>query len=134
MTIELQDSNGVTVEVDEGESCNVTATFEFDGTAAFDKTEILTLLLTLYNRSDSTVINSRNAESAIDTNGHKLSTAGVLTAEFDASDNVIVDTELVAGQVETHVVRLKWTWSDGDTTRTGIEELEFKVKKLATPA
>lgn len=133
MTIELQDSNSQTVEVDEGESSNVTATFEFDGTAPFDKDALLTMLLTLYNKCDSTVINGRDAENAKDANGHSISDAGVLTAEFDALDNIIVSSDVSVGQVETHVVKLAWTWSDGNTTRTGIEELEFHVKKLATP-
>ena len=134
MTIELQDTNGITVEVDEGESCNFTATFEdFVGTVALDKDAILTMVLTLYNKCDSTVINGRNAEDAKDTNGHSISTAGVLTGEFDVLDNIIVSSNVAVGQVETHVVRLEWTWSDGNTTRTGREELEFNVKKLATP-
>lgn len=134
MTIELQDSNSQTVEIDEGESCDITATFEFDGTAAFDKSEIITLLLTLYNECDNAVINSRNAEDAKDANGHLLSTEGVLTAKFQAADNVIVDSDITVGQLETHVVRLVWTWSDGVLTRTGKQELEFNVKKLATPS
>lgn len=134
MTIELQDSNGQTVEIDEGEDCNITATFEIDGTAAFEKSEIATLLLTLYNKCDGTVINSRNEEDAKDANGHLLSTEGVLTAKFLVADNIIVGSGIAVGELETHVVRLKWTWSDGVLTRTGKQELEFNVKKLVTPA
>ncbi len=134
MTIELQDTNGITVEVDEGESLNFTATFEdFVGTVPLDKDAILTMLLTLYNKCDSTIINGRDAENAKDANGHTITEAGVLTGRFGPLDNIIVSSDVAEMQVETHVVLLEWTWSDGVLTRTGIEELEFHVKKLATP-
>lgn len=132
--IELKDSNGEDNFVQEGESANITATFDFGGTQ-FNKAGIITLLFTLYEPKSNTVLNNRDEQNVKDLNGGHLATDGVLTLELDAADNVIVDADgqLESGQAEQHIARLKWTWNDGDSVRTGLEELSFYVEKLAVP-
>jgi len=128
--IELRDSNGNENFVQEGESANITATFEFEGTS-FDKAAVLSLVGTLYDLENKTYINSRNAQDILDANNGTLATDGTLTLRLGPTDNVIVDTtNTPQGSVEVHVLRVKWTWNDGVEGRTGIEELAFSVERL----
>lgn len=132
MAEQLLDQNGNSLLVQQGESFNFVGTFK-DVSATpvqLTKADILTIKLTLF--AGTTIINSRNAQSVLDANGGTLATDGTLTIALDPADQVIVDTMLTAGQTETHVARLDWTWSDG-STRTGRAEYTFKVEKLAAP-
>lgn len=139
MAIVLKNEDGDIKVVQQGESCNLVGTFDFG--SAIEKAALATLTITLFNKptdGDPTpsVINSRNAQSVLDANGGTVTAAGVLTMKLDASDNTIIDTTNIAvGEHETHVARLTWTWTDDDgDTRTGIEELEFDVQRVASPS
>lgn len=119
--------------VQEGESCNIVATFSFAG-ATIAKSAIITLRLTLYDLATNEVINSREDQNIRDANDGLLSTNGTLTLRLGPDDNTVVGDLLDAGDFETHVVRLEWTWDDGVKTRTGVSNLSYVVEKIATPA
>jgi len=133
MNIQLKDQNGADLVVQVGESFNFLATFK-DMSATpvqLTKAQILTLTLTLY--AGSSIINSRNAVSVKDDNGGAVTTAGALTLKLDPADQVIVDTSLENRGYEDHIIRIDWTWNDGQS-RTGRAEYRFQVEKIVTPS
>jgi hypothetical protein len=116
------------VIVDEGESCNVTVTFQDMAGDAIVKASLLSLTATLYDEATESIINSRNAQSVLDANGGTVASDGTLTLRLQPLDAVIVGT-LDAGEIEAHVLLIGWTWSDGVLTRTGKETREIGVRK-----
>lgn len=125
----LKDADDRYRVVDEGESCNIITTLKDLADPAATITNVLTITLTLYDKETRSIINSRNAQDINNANNSTFS-SGVLTIELDASDNVISDTGRVPeGGLETHVAKVTYTWSDGDTTRTGIENFVFQVRR-----
>lgn len=132
-TQQLKDSSDKVVPVQAGESCNVTATFHDMGGTAIAKAALISLTATLYDQATSAVINSRNAQSVLDANQGVVASDGTLTLRLTPSDAVIVGTVAV-GDTEAHVLRLTWTWNDGVSVRTGIDEWTLSVEKMATPA
>lgn len=129
--VTLEDSNGQRVEIDEGESANIEATFEDLSGDALDKSSLATLTCTLLNAADGAVINSRSNQNILDANGSTVTTAGVLTLRLEPDDNAIVNTNLSSGQTESHYLTVTWTWSDGTATRTGKQEWELLVRKTS---
>lgn len=128
--IRLKDSNETEQIVQEGESANITATFHF-GDNTFDKDAILSLVASLYNQDTKEIINSWDELDVLDDNNATVATNGTLTLRLGPSENAIIG-DLSDGDVESHVLRLKWTWNDGTAVRTGIEELVFQVEKKNT--
>lgn len=132
-TQQIKDSSDKVVPVQAGESCNIVATFHDMGGTAIAKAALLSLTATLYDEATSAVINSRNAQSVLDANQGAVASDGALTLRLTPSDSVIMGTVAV-GDTETHVLRLTWTWNDGVSVRTGIDEWTLSVEKIATPA
>ena len=126
---DILDENGDLAVLDEGESGNIVSTFEFNG-VDFDKSGLLTVALTLYDLATGTVLNDRLSQNVKDANGGAITDEGELTLELDADDNIVLDTNAYGQWVEEHVARFDWTWSDGDSLRTGREEFRFGVRKL----
>lgn len=129
--IDLLDADGHAPAVQEGESCDITGTFQ-NGDTAIAKSALGTVTLTLYDERTSEVINSRNDQDILDANGGSITDAGVLTLKLQADDNVVCGS-IAAGRTEPHIARIKFTWTDGELTRTGIQEFRLRVEKLATP-
>ena len=129
--IDLVDAAGDVPAVQEGESCNITGTFQ-NGDDAVAKASLVTVTLTLYDELTSAVINSRNDQDILDDNGGSITAAGVLTLKLQAADNCVCGS-IAAGRTESHIARVKFTWTDGELTRTGIQEFRLHVEKLATP-
>lgn len=115
--------------VDQSESCWIRGQFS-DGEAAIPKVYIQTLTGTLFAKSTRRVINGRSGQDLLDANGGKVFVDGAFEVALQPADNAIVENTQ-EGQAEIHVLRLTWTWNDGGTVRTGIEELEFAVRRLA---
>lgn len=124
------DSDGERVEVDEGESCDIIATFIDLESATLDEASLATLTCTLINAADGTVINTREDQDIKDANNSTVTAGGVLTLRLQPADNAIVDATLTAGDTESHYLTVTWTWNDGVTTRTGKQEWEILVRKL----
>lgn len=85
-----------------------------------------TLVGTLYNVEDESVINSRNATNYFDLNGATIDSDGVLSLELTPDDNQIVGTRTGKTR-EKHRMLLVWTWASG--TRTGRHEFEWHVEE-----
>ena len=128
--LDLKDAAGKALVVQQGESCDVVVSFVDMAGAAIVKAAIATLTATLFDESTSTTINSRSAQTILDANGGTVTTSGVLTLRLGPLDAVIVGSVDV-GDIEQHVLRITWTWSDGVQTRTGIEERVISVERLA---
>lgn len=129
MTTRLLKANGLPLVVPQGASCNITGTLVGPSDAAIALANLATFTLTLLNKATGAIINSRSAQDAKNANGHSVASDCAFTIELDANDNVIV-VDVAAGQSEWHIARLAWTWSDGNSTRTGREDCEFRVEKL----
>lgn len=126
----LKTSDGATLVIDEGESCNVTAVPKDMAGAAIAKANLATLTATLVDENTGDVINSRDAQSVLDANGGTVASDGTLTLRLQPADSAIVTTG-DAGTIEGHILRLTWTWSDGVMTRTGVQEWGIKVQRKA---
>ena len=96
--------------VRENTSAVYTATLkDQDGTViAAGSLDVLTL--TLYNDKDGTIINSRSEQDVLNANNVTVDSSGGLIWVVQPADNVIVDTSLVPGQIETHYALFAWTW------------------------
>lgn len=71
------------------------------------------LTLTLYDKDTDTIINSRNAQSILNTNGGTFhATTGAFTLTLSAADNAIMTTR-EAGRTETHYGLVEASWSGG---------------------
>lgn len=80
------------------------------------------LTLTLYERATRTIVNSRDHVSVLNENGGSF--AGTdFTLTLSGDDNALVG----AGNGETHIALLEWTW---DGTKTGKAEIAFRVVNL----
>ena len=126
----LLNSSDQRVLVDEGESANVTATFEDLDAQLLSSSAILSLTATLLNAADGSVINGREDQDVNGVGTATITAGGVLTLRLDPLDNVIVSTTLCNEGVESHYLTLTWTWNDGVATRTGKQEWEIIVRKI----
>lgn len=131
----LLDEQGQYVIRNQGSSFNLEVTLKDADGATVDAATVSTLTLTLFDRESATIINSRNAMNVQNANGGTIS-ASILTVRLDAADNAFVDDAGTAatGDIEEHIARIIFTWSDGQTTRTGLNEVMFGIRKIASPA
>jgi len=133
---ELRTSSGDLKSIDAGESCIVTATMTDTTGADLSTSSVLTLTATLLNASDGAVINSRNAQDILNTNGGALADDGngsaTLTLSLLPADNPNVGTAV--GSLEEHYLLITWTWQDDDAvTQTGKKEWVLYIRPLTTP-
>ena len=129
----ILDENGDAQVIEEDESCNILITFS-DGDNTLEKTDLASITLTLFDVNGANIINERNAQDVKDANGGTVTDAGVLTLRLDPADNAVQSESLAAGELEDHLIRIKWTWNDGVAVRTGVSESKLKVRKAASPS
>jgi len=86
---------------------------------------LTTLTLTLYDQSTGTIINSRNAQDVLNTNGVTVNSSGNLVWIIDPDDNAIVTS---TSKVEKHIALFAWTWDSGN--KAGKHEVMLHVKNL----
>lgn len=126
MATKLKNASGEYVTIQAGESANLTGTLK-DATGA-TLLSVSTFTLTLYDNTTGAIINSRKDQDVNNANGGTV-TSGVYTVELDASDTAAVG-DIAENKDQVRVARLKFTYNDGDSVRTGIEEFTFKVERL----
>lgn len=85
---------------------------------------LLSLAVTLYNEPSRAVINSRTAQSVLNTNGGTVDAAGKVTLRLDPAD-----TAILGSKSEARVASFVWTW--GNPLKTGRHEVAFTVADLA---
>ena len=122
MVKQLKDSSGNFITIQEGESCNLTGTLKDTSGATVSSPS--TFKLTFYDQETGGIVNSRKDEDVSST----LS-AGSYVIEFDSNDTAIIGDQPV-GTNQMRIARLEFTYSDGDSTRTGVEEFSFPVEKM----
>lgn len=127
---QIRDAGGNVVNVLEGSSCDIIATFVDANGAAIAKASLISLVATLFDEATGAAINSRNSQNVLDANNGTVASDGTLTLRLGPSDAAIVGSSLSAGDVELHRLRLRWTWSDGVATRTGVDEWIVRVQKV----
>lgn len=102
-----------------------TATLTDESGDAINGTVLSTLTLTLYNQDTAlTIINSRNDQNVLNTNGVTIDVNGLLTWTIAPDDNEILNTTLTA---ERHTAQFNWTWGAG---KIGRHEIVLVVKNL----
>lgn len=118
-----------TFSLNERITARYTATVKDETGIAIPAASLTTLTLTLYNRADGSIINSRNAQDVLNANNVTVDSAGLITWTMQPADNPIVDD---TREIERHVALWVWTYSSG--TKTGRHETEFDVENFAKVA
>lgn len=77
---------------------------------AVPASSLSTLVLTLYDRVTNAIINSRNQQNVLNTNGVTIDASGNITWSITPADNVILNDALA---VEMHVALFEATWAGG---------------------
>jgi hypothetical protein len=113
-------------EVNEKTTSRVTGVFRDEANAVIGTTEMTTLVATLYDKVAGTIINSRDEQDVLNTNGGTLDASGNFTIQLDVADNIILDQTNV---YEVHVLLLEWTYDSG--AKGGNQEIELYVVNLA---
>ena len=85
-----------------------TAALKDETGAAIGGGALSSLKLTLYNRADGSIINTRNQQNVLNANGVAVDSSGNLTWTMEPADNPIVDAAL---SYEEHVALFEIGWS-----------------------
>ncbi|MEY4932894.1 MAG: hypothetical protein RLZZ403_1214 [Pseudomonadota bacterium] len=118
----------------ESSSAKLTATIKDETEAVIPAASLTTLTLLLYDQtthlasatSTAAIINSRNRQDVLNTNGCTVSTGGVLTMTFSPADNIIINT---GKSSERHVALFEYTYAAG--AKAGKEEVLMDVYNYA---
>src|SRR5688572_13143267 len=108
----LKDEEGLVVYVNQGASCDVDGRPRYRG-ANITKAAILSLSYTLYDTLTKVVINSRSDIDALDDNDCTVAVDGSFIIRLGPLDNPILSILLPIGQIESHTIRVVFTWNDG---------------------
>ena len=128
MKTQLKNTSGEYVTINDGESCNLSGTLKDTGGVTIST--ISSLKFTLLDETTGAIINSRDNQDINGANGGTFS-AGTFTVELDGADTAAVG-EVDDGKTQNRVARISFEYSDGDTTRKGIQEFYFPVYKMKT--
>lgn len=85
---------------------------------------------TIYNEEDSTLINSALENDVLNVGRGTVDVNGNFVIRLDGDDTGIVNATLSQGEVENHILRLKWAWNDGVKDRTAIQEIRHRVQVI----
>jgi hypothetical protein len=125
-----QNNPSCSLIVQEGESMNITGTLVDDDDVAIPKAGYRSFTITLHDEVSNVIINGRNDQDILDANGGTVNDDGSFIIRLGPDDAIIVSGTDLAGDLETHIVRIKWTWNDEGTIRTGIHQARIRVTKL----
>lgn len=114
-------------ELNEGVSATLTGVFKSDTGSLIGSGQMSTLSATLYDKVSGSIINSRNKQNILNTNGGTLDGSGNFAFEFLPADNAIL-TASIAG-AEHHVLLLEWTYQGG--AKAGKQEFQMAVRNLS---
>ncbi len=85
-----------------------TAVLKDETGTAIGSGTLSSLKLTLYNRADGSIINTRNQQNVLNVNGVTVDSSGNLTWTMDPADNPVIDA---AKDYEEHVALFEIGWS-----------------------
>jgi hypothetical protein len=83
-----------------------------------------TLTLTLYNKRDLELVNSRNKQDILNTNGGTVDGSGNFALTLTPEDMIIVRRVNVQ---EVHIALIEWTYGSG---KAGGHEIEFTLDNM----
>jgi len=104
------------------------AVIEDENGDAIAAASLTTLTLTLWDKLTGTVINSRNAQNVLNTNGVTVDASGNLVWTMTPADNALTGTTLTNGQIEEHLAEFIWTWAAG--VKKGNHQVQIDVLAL----
>ena len=113
--------------VNEGATARYTATLTDETGAAINGTALDSLVLTAYVADTGAILNSRNAQNVLNTNGVTIDAAGLLTWTLAPADNAI-STTVATMTYERHVGYFLATWASG--TKKCPHEMSWLVRNL----
>ena len=128
MVTALKNTAGDYITIQSGESCNLTGSVK--STEGVTITSLTTFTVTLYDATSGAIINSRNKQNINGVNGGTF-TSGDYVLELDSSDTTAVG-DIEDDTTQDRIARFEFTYDDGDSTRTGIDEFSFKIEKMKT--
>lgn len=121
----LKNDDGIPIKVDEGESIRLEGTLTKPGGVALEEGNLESLTVTLLNKSDNSVINSRNEQNIINANGGTIDEEGNFTFTLSASDNILLDE---SARTEEHILIFKFSWlDDQNNEQDGIRKYNLTV-------
>jgi hypothetical protein len=112
-------------EVDEKNTCQITATLKAPGGAVVPVANITTATLNLWNNTTGIVIGTADRNVAA-----YFSSLGVFTYVLTTTDNAIISTD-TSIQFEDHTAALKVVFTAGTETHTLIKNIRVRVRNLA---
>jgi len=102
-----------------------TAALKDETGAAIGSGALSSLKLTLYNRADGSIINTRNQQNVLNANGVVVDSDGNLTWTMEPADHPIVDATL---SYEEHVALFELGWSSD--TKKNNHEVIIRVENV----
>ena len=102
-----------------------TAALKDETGAAIGGGALSSLKLTLYNRADGAIINSRNQQNVLNVNGVTVDASGILTWTMEPADNPIIDAAL---SYEEHIALFELGWSS--ETKKNNHEVIIRVENV----
>jgi len=103
------------------------ATLEDENGATVPATSLATLVLTLWNKYDGAIINSRSAQNVLNANNVTVDSDGLLTWNIQSADNIIMGTGEADQESEQHIAEFVWTWPSGTPTKRGSYRIIIEV-------
>ena len=110
--------------IEEKSSAVYTVTVKDNNGTAIGSGSMDALTLTLVNRADDTVLNSRTDQNVLNANNVTVSGLGVITFTLQAADTAMVDP---LREFETHRATFKLTYG---TTNTRNWAVDFNIHNL----
>jgi hypothetical protein len=107
-------------------TCQLTQQLTDESDVNITSAQVSALTLTLYDKKTGAVLNSRSAQSILNTNGGTLSSGGLLTLVLAIADNAL---NAQAAASEQHVALIEYTWASG--LKAGKKEITFTVVNQA---
>ena len=115
----------LTDDIMEKTTVKITAIVEDENGDGIPAVSLNTLTLTLYSLEDDTIINSRNDQDVLNTNGVTLDVSGNLVWTVTPADTIIVNTLLNA---ERHRAVFEWTYTGG--SKNGKHVIDMRIINL----
>lgn len=113
--------------INEGNTAIYTATLKDEAGTVIPASAISALTITLSNVADGTIINSRNAQDALNANNVTIhATSGLLTYTLQPSDTAIQDDEQ---PYETHRATFQCTYNAGAGQSNW--DVDFMIRNLS---
>jgi hypothetical protein len=111
--------------VNEKVTARYSAIIQDETETALAGSNLQTLTLTLYDKATGTIINSRNDQDVLNTNGVSVDGSGNVVWIMEPEDNAVVTA---TSKVEKHIALFEWTWDSGN--KEGRHEVVLQVKNL----